>query len=204
VTSGQDDHSRGVVTMWDTLAPQDVSLVTQLVFKSAVTHVALVPNNLLLLSALESGLLQMHDLRMLGEGNPQVLWSLPSLHEGSLASLSLGWTPTNPYLLGGRDTIVATGGKDGDVCLVGDILEKGELLQRIPKAHWKKSSNIAGILLHSKKSTPPGSGTRRLRPENASGVPVMDMEWSNGGLVTTGLDGIAQLYQWQLKLSRGA
>eukprot|EP00803_Ostreobium_quekettii_P006943 evm.model.scf_1246.1 EVM.evm.TU.scf_1246.1 scf_1246:4740-12226(+) len=204
VTSGQDDHSRGVVTMWDTLAPQDVSLVTQLVFKSAVTHVALVPNNLLLLSALESGILQMHDLRMLGEGNPQVLWSLPSLHEGPLASLSMGWTPPSPCQLGGRDAIVATGGRDGDVCLVGDILEKGELLQRIPKAHWKKSSNIAGLLLHSKKSTPPGSGTRRLRPENASGVPVMDMEWTNGGLVTTGWDGIAQLYQWQPKFSRDA
>lgn len=196
-TSGEDELGRGIFSLWDTLAPHASNRISHLEYRHSVTEIATIPGTLIFLTAQQSGTIQAHDFRMLGSSDPKVLWSLNSIHDGPITSLEVGWAPSTSH--SSWELTVASGGRDGDVCLVNGIGEDGHLRQRLRKAHWKKSGQLAHLILSSFKgnlgnvSVAP-FGVQRVQPESSSGVPVMDLDWCDEGLLTAGADGVVQLF----------
>ena len=196
-TTGEDDVGRGIVSLWDTLAPCASCRISHLEYRHAVTELTTIPDTLLFISAQDSGTIQAHDFRMLGGVAPKALWSLNSIHDGPITSLEVGWAPVaSPRVW---ELFLATGGRDGDVCLINGIHESGQLRQRLKRAHWKKTGQLAHLLISGLRgnlgnvSLPP-FGVQRTHPESASGVSVLDIDWCDEGLLTAGADGFVQLF----------
>lgn len=188
---------RGLFSLWDTLAPPASSRIAHLEYRHSVTEIATVPGTLIFLSAQQSGSIHAHDLRMLGTSDAKLLWSLNSIHDGPITCLEVGWAPAMQHH--GWELTVASGGSDGDICLSNNLTESGHLRQRLSKAHWKKSGHLAHFLFSGLKgnlgnvSVPP-FGVQRMHPESATGLPVMDLDWCDEGLLTAGGDGFVQLF----------
>eukprot|EP00210_Caulerpa_lentillifera_P004834 g4615.t1 len=199
-TTGEDDFGKGVVSLWDTLTPTTSCKIANLPFRNPVSELATIPGTLVFLTALESGSIQAHDFRMMSRTEPQILWSLNSIHDGPITSMEVGWAPalTNAS---NCELVVASGGKDGDICIANEIKDKGCLRQRLSKAHWKKSGQLAHLLMSSIKGSLgrvsiPEFGVHRLHQEASVGTMVLDLEWCDEGLLSAGADGYVELFPW--------
>ena len=160
----------------------------------------MVPGTLIFISAQDSGTVQAHDFRKLGaaDGSSTPLWSLSSIHDGPITCLEVGWGPsTSPNSF--WELTLATGGRDGDICLVNGITQSGHLAQRLHRAHWKKGGQLTQMIMNSFKgsfgnlSVAP-FGVQRRHSDATSGAPVMDLEWCDEGLLSSGADGFVQLF----------
>lgn len=199
-TTGEDEFSKGVVSLWDTLVPINSSPAAHLQFRNPVSELTTIPGTLIFLSALESGSIQAHDFRMMSKTEPKTLWSLNSIHDGPITSLEVGWAPAldDPS---NWELVVASGGKDGDICIANEIQDKGHLRQRLTKAHWRKSGQFAHLFMSSIKGnlgrvSIPEFGVRRNQTEPSIGTTVLDLDWCDEGLLSAGADGFVQLYPW--------
>ncbi|GMH35531.1 hypothetical protein BSKO_03399 [Bryopsis sp. KO-2023] len=195
--SGEDEHGHGSIRLWDTLSPLGAGRIVQ-EFEGAVTQLAMIPSTQILVSAFNSGAVAAHDLRMLRDGPATPLWSLPA-HNGPITSMMVGWGPFGGYEK--WDLVLATGGKDGDVCVVDQLLETGRMRQRIQKVHWKKSGQLSGLIMSGLKGnlgiSASSRTSNRVKPSNAVGAAVLDLEWCDEGLVSSGADGVVLLFPWE-------
>lgn len=190
IVSGEDDSDHGNLRIWDTLSPRIAAEVSHCEFQGVVTHMSTIPGTQILLSGISNGMVMAHDIRML----EHVLWKLPS-HHGPVSSMATGWGPFGRQ--GSWDLVMATGGKDGDICIIDNLKGLGTLRQRIEKAHWKKSTNLGDFLGSFKSGHSAPESSSRSRPPGAHGVTVVDLDWCDDGLVTGGADGYLHMFSWQ-------
>lgn len=195
VVSGEDENGHGQLRLWDTLAPRGAAEIAHFQFQGSLRHMVTIPGTQILVSGFDKGTVLAHDLRMLQKS----LWSL-SVHSGPVTSMITGWGPFGPQEA--WNLVVATGGKDGDVCIVDKVKESGALRQKLMKAHWKKSPQLSDILLSGLKSGLGGSSRRssgsvgRTQSGPFQGATVLDLGWCDEGLLSAGADGYLQLFPW--------
>lgn len=196
-TTGEDDVGHGIFSLWDTLAPPSSSRIAHLDFRYPISEMVTIPGTLIFVTTSQSGNVQAHDFRMLGGPKAKLLWSLNGIHDGPITACEIGWAPPPSDSI--WELTVATGGRDGDVCLISDLSTSGQLKQRIRKAHWKKAGQWAHTIASSFKGTPgnvsiPPPNIHRPHPESAHGLSVLDLDWCDEGLLTAGADGFVQLF----------
>lgn len=196
VVSGEDENGHGQLRLWDTLAPRGAAEIANFQFQGALRHMVTIPGTQILVSGFSSGAVLAHDLRMLQNS----LWAL-TVHSGHVTSMITGWGPFGPQEA--WNLVVATGGKDGDVCIVDKVKESGDLRQRLMKAHWKKSSQLSDLILSGLKSGLGGTSRRssfgstgRSQSGPYQGATVLDLGWCDEGLLSAGADGYLQLFPW--------
>lgn len=142
------------------------------------------------------------DARMLGQH--RALWSCrphagPAAAVASWAGSDAAGRPvdvSDAHGAGARrlaaGQLVATAGKDGAICLLD--ASTGELLQRLPEAHYTEKRSAFALFTGGAGAGPPVPGLPRPKPAATAPAAVTGLSVCEQGLVSSGLDGVVMLH----------